>query len=160
MNTRLTLSAVAAATALFFVAPEAHAQAKSNITDDPNSSSCTQECADAGYTWAEANTPTEDSECAAAANADFAAGCAHWLEEQREAAAPPPEDPDAQAAAAEADAAADQANQAAEQAADQAADAADQAADAADAADAAADAADAADAAQSDDNPPPPPTNQ
>jgi hypothetical protein len=132
MNTRLTLSAVAAATALFFVAPEAHAQAKSNITDDPNSSSCTQECADAGYTWAEANTPTEDSECAAAANADFAAGCAHWLEEQREAAAPPPVEPEA-------------------------ADAADQAADAADAADAA---ADAADAAQSDDNPPPPPTNQ
>ena len=132
MNTRLTLSAVAAATALFFVAPEAHAQAKSNITDDPNSSSCTQECADAGYTWAEANTPTEDSECAAAANADFAAGCAHWLEEQREAAAPPPEEPEAAEAGA------------------------DQAADAADAADAA---ADAADAAQSDDNPPPP-TNQ
>ena len=88
---RLTLSAVAAATALFFAA-DAGAQAKSNIGDDPKSSSCEENCEDAGYEWALANTPSQDSECAAR-NSDFADGCLHWLEEQREAAAPPPEEP-------------------------------------------------------------------
>jgi hypothetical protein len=105
MSTRLTLSAVAAASALFFATPDAHAQAKSNIKDDPNSSTCSESCTDKGYEWAIANTPSEDADCAAE-NADFAAGCAHWLEEQREAAAPPLEDPSPEEAAAEADAAA------------------------------------------------------
>jgi len=140
MSTRLTLSAVAAATALFFVAPNANAQAKSNIKDDPNSSACTENCTDAGYEWAIANTPSDDADCAAD-NADFAAGCAHWLEEQREAAAPPPEEP-SPAESADAEAAAQAADAAAAQA------------------DAAADAADAADAAQTDDSNAPPPTNQ
>jgi hypothetical protein len=114
MSTRLTLSAVAAASALFF-SSGASAQAKSNIADDPNSSACTENCTDAGYSWAEANTPSDDAECAAA-NADFAAGCAHWLEEQREAAAPPPEEP--AAADLEAGAAADSAAPPAEDATD------------------------------------------
>ena len=102
MNSRLTLSAVAAAAALFLSTPDASAQAKSDIKADPNSSSCTENCNDAGYEWAEANMPTQDADCAAA-NEDFAAGCAHWLEEKREAGAPPPEEP-AEAAAAEASA--------------------------------------------------------
>ena len=91
MTSKLTLNAVAAAAALFFAA-DVGAQAKTDIKADPKSSSCTENCVDAGYEWAVANTPAQDSECAAA-NEDFAAGCAHWLEETREAAAPPPEEP-------------------------------------------------------------------
>jgi hypothetical protein len=153
MNSKLTLPAIAAAAALFF-SSEAGAQAKSDIKSDPNSSSCTENCVDAGYEWAVANTPAQDGDCAAA-NEDFAAGCAHWLEEQREASAPPPEEPAEPAvdAAADAGAAAD----AAADAADAAADAADaNAKDAADAADAAADAADSANSTQTDDSAAPP----
>ena len=51
MKPRLTLSAVAAAAALF-LATDASAQAKSDIKSDPNSSSCTENCSDAGYAWA------------------------------------------------------------------------------------------------------------
>lgn len=91
MDPRLTLAAVAAAATLF-LASDASAQARSNIQDDPRSSNCTENCIDAGYEWAEANTPADERDCDAA-NADFADGCAHWLEEQREAAAPPPEEP-------------------------------------------------------------------
>ena len=91
MTSRLTLPAVAAAAALFF-AGDAGAQARSDIKADPKSSSCTENCIDAGYEWAIANKPAQDAECMAA-NEDFAAGCAHWLEEQREAAAPPLETP-------------------------------------------------------------------
>jgi hypothetical protein len=91
MNSRLTLAAVAAAASLFF-ANDASAQAKSNIADDPNSSSCTENCIDAGYEWAVANEPASEADCAAS-NDDFAQGCDHWLEEQREASAPPPEEP-------------------------------------------------------------------
>ena len=91
MKSRLTLPAVAAAAALFFAA-DAGAQVKSDIKADPTSSSCTENCVDAGYEWAIANTPVEDADCAAK-NEDFAAGCAHWLEETREAAAGPLEEP-------------------------------------------------------------------
>jgi len=91
MNSKLTLNAVAAAAALFFAA-DAGAQAKSDIQADPKSSSCSENCVDAGYEWAIANTPVEDADCNAK-NEDFAAGCAHWLEETREAAAPPLEEP-------------------------------------------------------------------
>ena len=91
MKARLTLTALAGALALL-LAPSAFAQAKSNIQDDPNSSSCTENCIDAGYEWAIANTPAAEADCAAK-NDDFAAGCTHWLEEQREAAAPPLEEP-------------------------------------------------------------------
>ena len=99
MTTKLTLNAVAAAAALFFAA-DVGAQAKSDIKADPKSSSCTENCVDAGYEWAMANTPAQDADCAAA-NEDFAAGCAHWLEEKREAAAPPLEEPVATDAAGE-----------------------------------------------------------
>ena len=99
MNSRLTLNAVAAAAALFFAA-DAGAQVKSDIKADPKSSSCTENCVDAGYEWAMANTPVEDADCAAA-NTEFAEGCAHWLEETREAAAPPLEEPVAVDAAGE-----------------------------------------------------------
>ena len=92
MNPRLTVSAVASALALMLVTPAANAQAKSSIQDDPKSSSCSENCVDAGYEWAVANTPAADGECAAK-NEDFAAGCAHWLQEQRDAAAPPLEEP-------------------------------------------------------------------
>jgi hypothetical protein len=91
MNSRLTLAAVAAAASLFF-ANDASAQAKSNIADDPNSSSCTENCIDAGYEWAMANEPTDEADCNAA-NSDFADGCKHWLIEQDELSAPPPEEP-------------------------------------------------------------------
>ena len=91
MTSRLTLAAVAAAASLFF-ANDASAQAKSNIQDDPKSSSCTENCVDAGYEWAVANEPASDVECAAS-NADFAAGCAHWVEEQVELATQPLEEP-------------------------------------------------------------------
>jgi hypothetical protein len=91
MNSRLTLAAVAAAASLFF-AHDASAQAKSNIADDPNSSSCTENCVDAGYEWAVANEPTGEADCDAA-NSDFADGCKHWLIEQDELNAPPPEEP-------------------------------------------------------------------
>jgi hypothetical protein len=91
MNSRLTLAAVAAAASLFF-ANDASAQAKSNIADDPNSSSCTENCIDAGYEWAVANEPTDEADCNAS-NSDFADGCKHWLIEQDELNAPPPEEP-------------------------------------------------------------------
>jgi len=155
MSTRLTLTAVAAATALFFTAPDANAQARSNIKDDPNSSACTENCTDAGYEWAIANTPSDDADCAAD-NADFAAGCAHWLEEQREGAAPPPEEPSAADAADASAAAADAADaEAAAQAADAAAAEADAAAAAASEASGDADAP-----APTDDPPADPPANQ
>jgi hypothetical protein len=101
MTSKLTLNAVAAAAALFFAA-DAGAQVKSDIKADPKSSSCTENCVDAGYEWAIANTPVEDADCAAT-NADFAEGCAHWLEEAREAAAPPLEEPVATDASGEAE---------------------------------------------------------
>jgi len=91
MTSRLTLAAVAAAASLFF-ANDASAQAKSNIQDNPLSSNCTENCVDAGYDWAVANEPASEADCAAQ-NDDFAEGCDHWIEEQREAAAPPPEEP-------------------------------------------------------------------
>jgi hypothetical protein len=103
MNSKLTLNAVAAAAALFFAA-DAGAQVKSDIKADPKSSSCTENCVDAGYEWAIANTPVEDADCAAT-NADFAEGCAHWLEEAREAAALPLEEPVATDATGEGEAA-------------------------------------------------------
>jgi hypothetical protein len=87
MKARLTLSALAAAIALL-LAPSAFAQAKSNIQDDPNSSSCTQNCVDAGYEWAVANAPASNDDCKAS-NEDFADGCKHWVEEQAEQNAPP-----------------------------------------------------------------------
>ena len=95
MTPRLTLSALTAAIALL-LAPSAFAQAKSNIQDDPKSSNCTENCVDAGYEWAIANTPASEADCAAT-NSDFAEGCSHWLTEQAEAAAPPPEEPAATA---------------------------------------------------------------
>jgi hypothetical protein len=91
MNSRLTLAAVAAAASLFF-ANDASAQAKSNIQDDPKSSSCTENCVDAGYEWAIANEPQTPEDCGAS-NSDFAEGCDHWLDEQAEANAPPLEEP-------------------------------------------------------------------
>ena len=91
MNSRLTLASVAAAAALFF-SNDASAQAKSNIQDDPQSSNCTENCIDAGYEWAVANEPASADDCNAA-NADFADGCKHWVQEQEDAAAPPPEEP-------------------------------------------------------------------
>jgi hypothetical protein len=91
MNARLSLSAVAAAVSLF-LATDAAAQAKSNIQDDPNSSNCTANCVDAGYEWAIANTPAGNADCAAT-NEEFKDGCEHWVEEQAEASAPPPEQP-------------------------------------------------------------------
>jgi hypothetical protein len=103
MNARLTLAVLAGAVALAAAAP-AFAQAKSNIQDDPNSASCSTNCVDAGYEWAIANTPANEADCAAK-NEDFAAGCAHWVTEQAELAAPPLEEP-AEAAAPAADAAA------------------------------------------------------
>lgn len=91
MNSRLTLAAVAAAASLFFSTDSA-AQAKSNIQDDPKSSSCTENCVDAGYEWAVANEPTGVADCGAS-NSDFAEGCDHWLNEQAELNGPPPEEP-------------------------------------------------------------------
>ena len=91
MNSRLTLAAVAAAASLFF-ADDATAQAKSNIQDDPKSSKCTENCIDAGYEWAVANTPASEADCGAS-NDEFATGCDHWVEEQRELNAPPLEEP-------------------------------------------------------------------
>ena len=91
MTSRLTLAAVAAAASLFF-ANDASAQAKSNIQDNPLSSNCTENCIDAGYEWAVANEPASEEDCAAA-NDEFAQGCDHWVEEQREANAPPLEEP-------------------------------------------------------------------
>ena len=72
MNSRLTLAAVAAAASLFFSTDSA-AQAKSNIQDDPQSSSCTENCVDAGYEWAIANEPQVEDDCVAS-NGDFADG--------------------------------------------------------------------------------------
>jgi hypothetical protein len=95
MTPRLTLSALTAAIALL-LAPSAFAQAKSNIQDDPKSSNCTENCVDAGYEWAIANTPASEADCAAS-NSDFAEGCAHWLTEQSEEAAAPSEEPGATA---------------------------------------------------------------
>src|SRR4029079_8112168 len=91
MSSRITLNAVAAPAALFFAA-DAGAQVKSDIKADPKSSSCTENCVDAGYEWAIAKKPVEDA-AYGATYADFAEGCAHWLEEAREAAAPPLEEP-------------------------------------------------------------------
>jgi hypothetical protein len=91
MNSRLTLAAVAAAASLFF-SNESSAQAKASIQDDPQARSCTENCIHAGYEWALANQPADEAECAAA-NEDVTAGCEHWLQEQRDLTAPPPEEP-------------------------------------------------------------------
>lgn len=87
MHTRLALTIAALLLAL-----PAAAQVQSNIEDDPNSASCMENCIDAGYEWAIANTPADENDCQAA-NDDFAAGCNHWLQEQRDMAAPAPEEP-------------------------------------------------------------------
>lgn len=87
MTTRLALSIVA----VLLAAPAA-AQVRSNIQDDPRSSNCSENCIDAGYEWAIANTPEDEKDCEAA-NEEFAAGCDHWVQEQRDLAAPPLEEP-------------------------------------------------------------------
>lgn len=84
--------ALATAIAALLLAAPAVAQVKSNIQDDPRSSDCTENCIDAGYEWAIANTPEDEKDCEAA-NEEFAAGCDHWVQEQRDLAAPPLEEP-------------------------------------------------------------------
>ena len=124
MPLRPALFAIASSAAFLLLAQPVQAQASAKPA-------CTDNCTDAGYTWAESNSVTDEALCASDKE-DFAEGCKHYIEEKAEAAAPPLEEPAAvaEAAATEAKAAATQA-EAAEEAAEKAKDAADDAKDAA-----------------------------
>lgn len=113
MQLRPALFAIASSAAFLLVAQPVQAQASAKPA-------CTDNCTDAGYTWAESNSVTDEARCASDKE-DFTDGCKHYIEEKAEAAAPPLEEPAAvaEAAATEAKAAASQA-EAAEVAADKA----------------------------------------
>lgn len=107
MNFNQSLQAIAASLALLTLSDPAAAQAKSNIADDPRSSSCTENCADAGYAWAKANGASDAADCEAK-NEEFAAGCRNYVLEMMPAA--PAEGPEAAKAADANDAAMDDAD--------------------------------------------------
>lgn len=87
MPLRPALFALASSAALMLTAPTARAN-----PDPAAKPTCTENCVDAGYEWAEKHSLAGPEDCASD-NEDFTAGCAHYLEEKQLALEPAPEEP-------------------------------------------------------------------